>query len=144
MDLDKLTLGEKIVLGAGAVLAIDLVALPWFDVSVGAGPYSVSITRTAIESPKGFLGLLALLGVLAMIGQIVAAKFTSAKLPEVPMSWGKVHMIAGFVVLGLLVVKLVTDMDYLGFGAYLAILLAGAVAFGGFTISKDEPDTAAG
>lgn len=143
MDLSKLTLGEKIVLGAGAVLALDLIALPWFDVSVGAGPYHVSVTRSAIEAPKGFLGLLALLGVLAMIGQIVAAKFTSAKLPEIGMSWGRVHMIAGFAVLGLLVLKLLSDRHYLGFGAWLAILLAGGVAFGGFTMNKDESDAAA-
>src|SRR5687767_13550034 len=82
--MDKLTMGERIVLVAGAVLVIDLIFLPWHSVDLGV----TTFTRSGIESPNGFYGILALLLVLVMIIQIVVNKFTSADLPELPISWG--------------------------------------------------------
>src|SRR5690349_12858710 len=58
MDLKKLSLGERIMGGAAVLLAIDLVALPWHRISVGIGAFSVSASRTGVESPHGVVGVL--------------------------------------------------------------------------------------
>jgi hypothetical protein len=141
MDLNKLTQGEKIVLAAGLLLILDLLFLPWHRISGGVGAaleaLGADTTRTAVQSPKGGYGILAFLITLVMVLQIALAKFTTTKLPDLPVPWSQVHFIAGLVVLGLLFLKLVTETDFLGFGAWLGLLLAGGLAFGGFTIKKE-------
>jgi hypothetical protein len=145
MDFNKLTKGERIVLIAGVLLIIDLLFLPWHRIKIGSvlGVSVPAVSRTGVQSPNGGYGVLALIVVLVMIGQIVAAKFTTAKLPNPPVPWERVHLIAGAVVAALLVLKLVVETDFLGIGAWLGVILGGAVAYGGFMISK-EPRTTPG
>ena len=45
MDLGKFSREELIVGGIALLLAIDLLFLPWFDITVGIGTFSVSATR---------------------------------------------------------------------------------------------------
>jgi hypothetical protein len=131
---NKLTQGERIVLIAGVLLILDLLLFAWHSVDAGVlGDYK----RTGVQSPNSFYGVLALLLTLVMVGQIIAAKLANAKLPDLPISWGQVHMIAGIIVFALLLLKLIVETDFLGFGAYLGVLLGAAVAFGGFSINKE-------
>ena len=44
----------------------------------------------------------------------------------------------------LLLIKLVVETDFLGFGAYLGVLLAAALAFGGFMVNKEAAATGGG
>jgi hypothetical protein len=145
MDFNKLSKGERIVLIAGVLLVIDLLFLPWHRIKVGGGLLGVSldVSRTGVQSPHQVWGILALLVTLVMIAQIVAARFTSAQLPKPPVPWGRVHLIAGVVVLALLVIKLLAETSFLGFGCFLGIILGAALAFGGFTIST-EPEVSPG
>lgn len=141
MDLSKLSKGDKIVLVAGLVLIIDLLFLPWHNVKVGSGVLgiTVKVTRTGVESPNAFWGILALLVAAVMVLQIVLAKFTSTTLPTIPMPWGRVHLFAGVAALALLVIKLFAETSYLGFGAFLGLACGAGLAYGGFMISK-EPE----
>ncbi len=140
MDFKKLTQGERIVLIAGLLLIIDLLLLPWhkIDAVVVFGQTIGGGSIKAVEAPNAFYAVLALLVTIVMVGQIIATKLANAKLPDLPVSWGQVHMIAGIVVFVLLLIKLIIETTALGFGAYLGILLAGAVAFGGFSINKES------
>lgn len=139
MDLSKLTQGEKIVLGAGVVLLIDLLFLPWHREKVElALNLSSTFSATAIESPNAFWGVVALLITGAMVAVVIAMRFTSAKLPDLPIPWGQAMFIAGVAVAALLLLKLVLETSALGIGAGLGILLGGAMAFGGFLI-RNEP-----
>jgi hypothetical protein len=47
-------------------------------------------------------------------------------------------MIGGLVVVGLLVLKLLLQTSFLGFGAYLAILIAAGLALGGYTVNQES------
>jgi hypothetical protein len=141
MDFSKLTVGDKIVLGAGVLLILDLLFLPWHRISVGG---ILDVTRTGVQSPNAFYGVLALLLVLVMVAQVVVSKLTSAKLPDIPVPWSRVHLIAGVGVFALLLLKLLVETSLLGFGAFLGLILAAAVAFGGYTMSREAPYPAGG
>ncbi len=139
MDLSKLTMSEKIVGGAGIVLVVDLLLFPWHKVDLGI----LSVSRSAIESPNWFWGVLAMLVALAMVAVVVATRFTAAKVPDLPIPLGQAMFFAGIAVAALLLIKLVVETDFLGFGAYLGILLGGAMAYGGFLYRKEAGDAPA-
>lgn len=67
MKFDEVKRDDWLLAGVAFLLAIDLLFLPWFDISVGAGALSISVTSTATGAPDGWLGILALLPALAVI-----------------------------------------------------------------------------
>ncbi|MBA2283690.1 MAG: hypothetical protein M3527_04395 [Actinomycetota bacterium] len=151
MDLNKLTLGDKIVAATGIVLLITLVVLPWhsIDLCEGLGDtgglgISCSFKRTAIQSPNGFFGLLALLLTIAIVAAVLIRKLTTTDLPTLPVGWGKAIFFGSLAALALLLLKLVIETTALGFGSYLAILLAAGMAYGGFLLSKEDDVVAPG
>jgi hypothetical protein len=140
MDLSRLSRGDRIVVIAGALVVIDLLFLPWISISVPV--IGTVVSYTGISAPNGFLGFLAALAAAAMVAQILVSKFTTAKLPDLPVPWPRAHMLGGIVVLALLLLKLLLHTNLLGFGAYLGILFAAGLAFGGYTV--DQESTRAG
>ncbi len=143
MDLSRLTKADRIILAAGLLLIIDLLFFPWHKIEVGSAVLGlqVKVTRSGVESPNAFWGILALLVAAVMVAQIAVSRFTSANLPTLPIPWSRVHLIAGVAVLALLLIKLVAETDFLGWGAYVALLCGAALAYGGFMKSK-EPEGA--
>jgi hypothetical protein len=139
MDLNKLSLGDKIAAACGIVLFIDLVAFPWHNIDFIIG----SVKRTAIQSPNSFWGFLALLLTIAVVAAIIVRKLTTAKLPDLPIPWSQAIFFASIATLALLLLKLIIETSALGFGAYLGILLAAGMTYGGYLISQ-EGDTATG
>lgn len=135
MDLKKLTLGEQIIGGAGILLAITLLFLPWHKVDIGFGLGDVS--RKAVQSPNSFYGVLALLLTIAVVAVVLVRKLTSANLPDLPVAWGQAIFIDTIVVEALLLLKLIVETDFLGFGAWVALILGGAMVYGGFLVSKE-------
>ena len=130
MDLDKLTTSDKIVAGTGIALALDLLVLPWH--SVDAGPFG-TYTRSGVESPNSFWGVLALLLTLAVVGVTLVRVFKpEVELPKLPVSWDAATFYGAAGAAGLLLLKLVIETTALGFGSYFGILLAGGMAYGGF------------
>ncbi len=53
-----ITRDEPMLGGVALLLAIDLLFLPWFEVSVGIGSVTLSASSTATGSPDGWLGVL--------------------------------------------------------------------------------------
>ena len=136
MNFNKLTQGEKIVLVAGILLVLDLLLLPWHRVEGSLLGTQVDVAVTGTESPNGGYGVFAVLLTLVMVLQIMGAKFTKAQMPQPAIGWPKVHLYLGCGVMIVILLKLFAETDSLSTGAYLGILLAGAVAYGGFLISK--------
>lgn len=131
---------EKIILGAGVVLIIDLIFLPWHSVDLIIGTY----TRSGIESPNSFWGVVALLVTIAMVTWIVLTRFTTVKVPDLPVPQSQAMFIAGIVVLAVLALKLISETDALGYGSWLGILLAGGLAYGGFQMKKEAGPASSG
>lgn len=138
MDLKKLSLGQRISSLAALLLTLDLFILPWHRISIGLGGFgSVSASRSGIQSPNGFVGLLVALLAVAIVARIVVSEFTSVELPTLPVSWARADLLAGAAVAALVLLKLVLETSYLSVGAWLAVPLAGAVAYGGYLASHE-------
>ncbi|MGH9188601.1 MAG: hypothetical protein ACRD0Q_00985 [Acidimicrobiales bacterium] len=138
-----LTRGERIVAVAGTLLLVDLIALPWHRTTFAPSVVGVlEISRTGVQRPNAGLGLLALLAAAAMVTQVVATKVAGASLPEIPVPWAQVHLVAGWAAVALLVLKLMAAPERLGSGAWLGLALAGALAYGGVTVNREarNPD----
>jgi hypothetical protein len=145
VDLNKLSLGDKIVGATGIVLLIDLLFFPWHKVDLGFDIPGVadSVTRKAIQSPNAVWGWLALLVALAIVAAVIIRKLTTTQLPDLPVPWPRAIFFGTIAVLVLLIIKLISETDFLAFGSYLAILLGAGMVYGGFLISK-EAETATG
>lgn len=133
------TRGEVIVVVAGTLLVVDLLVAPWHDFSIdvnleqfGVELPSFHLTRRGVQNPQAFFGIASAVVAALMVVQIVAAK-VSAAVPRAE----QLHLVAGAVVLGLIVAKLITNNDFLAIGAWLGIALAAALAYGGFLLSQE-------
>ena len=138
MGLNALTQGEKLVLVGGVLLLIDLLLLPWHSVDLGGLDLVFDATRTGVQSPNGGYGVAAVILTLVMVAQIVASKVLSMKLPELPLPWSQVHLVLGIFVAVVLVIKLIKETDFLGYGAYSGILAALLVAYGAYSINQES------
>ena len=137
MNLNDLSLGQKIIGAAGIILIIDLLFLPWHSVDLGFA----EVSRSGIESPNSFYGILALIIAILMVVVVVMQAMAADKLPDLPVPYGRALFIAGVVTFALLLLKLVVETDFLGFGAWLGLICAAALAYGGFTMNSDAGRT---
>jgi|SRR3954452_14167138 hypothetical protein len=138
MDLSRLTQGERIVLAAGLLLIIDLLFLPWHSIDLGVEIPGLDTTRSGVQSPNGGYGVLAVILTIIMVAQIIAAKLAGASLPEPPIPWSQIHVIAGTTVAILLIIKLIRETDSLGFGCYLGVLLGIVLAYGAYALRRED------
>ncbi|MGD9796963.1 MAG: hypothetical protein AB7H43_07945 [Acidimicrobiia bacterium] len=142
MDLSKLTLSDKIIGGTGLALLIDLLFFPWHHVEFDlAGLASFEESYSAVQEIKTLWAWLAILVILAILAALFITKFTSTKLPDLPVPLNQAIFFGTIAVLVLLLIKLASETDYLGFGAYLGILLAAGGVYGGFLKSKEPVES---
>ncbi len=124
MELSKLTKLDYWTAGIALALAIDLLALPWVDFSIG--PYSYS--TSGIGSPDGVLGVLALLLALAVGADVLLARLAPslrvAALEAVGHGRARLLAAAGAGVLVALKLLLHLHPSYLGAGCWVALVLA--------------------
>jgi hypothetical protein len=131
-----LGIGEKIIIIAGVVLFIDGF-LPWY--SVDLGPLG-NFTRNGWESPGAIWSILAVLVGLAMGAVVVVKGLTETEVPDNVggFSWPRIMLGGGVAALVLVLIKLLNESSHLGFGFYLGILCALALAGGGFLMFREE------
>ena len=140
MDFDKLSLGDRIAGGCGIVLFIGLLFLPWH--SVDLGPFG-SETWNALSGTNELWGFLALLLTVLVVAAIIITRLTSVELPELPISWNQAIFYDTIAVLVVLLLKLLLETDFLGWGAWVNLILAAGMTYGGFLIFQDKESAAA-
>jgi hypothetical protein len=142
MDINKLTKSEQIIAGSGIALLI-FSFFPWYGVDTSLG----SASRNGWD--YFLFGIIPVVLAVVMVAQIAITRFTETKLPEIPIAWGQVHMVAGILAAALVVLKLLIGDDVYSFdldrkfGIFLAALAGIGLAVGGFLRSKDPEDTVA-
>jgi len=118
----------RLVILAGVLLMVDLFLAPWYVQSFVIG--DIQFTRTALEPPHGWLAVLAWLATVALLVEVVLVRVSTEGLPDLPVPWVRVQIIQGFAILGLLLIKLLVSAGHFGWGAWVGVLLAAALAYG--------------
>lgn len=129
--------GERTVLIAGLLLIVDLLLLPWHAVDLGGLKLDIDTTRSGVQAPNGGYGVAAVVLTAAMIVQIALTRLLAVRLPDPPVPWPQIHLILGIFVAVVLVIKLVRETEFLGYGAYSAILAGILVAYGGYRMASE-------
>jgi len=125
MDLSKLSRDDRIFVGVGLLLVIDLLFLPWFDYSKGFGPFTASVALTATGYPDGWLGVLGLLAGLAVIGDIAFDRLGSGELPTIGGSRASTRLVLAYAVAAFLGLKFIIHAHFslFGFGFWAGAVL---------------------
>jgi hypothetical protein len=149
MDLNKLTLGDRVV-GVSAILFLIFMFFPWFSYDVGG---------FEIGDQSGFdfflFGWIPLLLAIAMVAQIGLTRFSDTRLPAVgSLTWGQVHLILGAIAAVLVILKLLIGDDAgagplevdgdRSIGIFLATIAALGLVAGGALKMRDPADAGAG
>jgi hypothetical protein len=134
-----LSIGEKIIIIAGAVLLIDGF-LPWYSVSAEFAGVKVSASANGWESPGALWSILAVLIGLAMAAVVVLKGLTEVEIPDNigGVSWPKIFLGGGVAALVLVVIKFLNESSDLGFGFYLGFIAAAALAVAGVLMYREE------
>jgi len=125
MDLSKFSRDELVMAGAAVLLAIDLLFLPWFDISVGFGTFHVSATSTATGAPDGWLGVLAVLAAVAVIADLALDRLSNVELPAINGSRATTRLALAGTAAGFVALKFLFHIhfDLFGVGFWAAVVL---------------------
>jgi len=128
MNTDAIGRDDWIFGGTGLLLVIDLLFLPWFSIS--AGPFSASLS--ASDSPDGWLGILAVLVILATIADLAIERFSpQTRVPAFRDSRAQTRLLLASVAALLVALKFLFHIHFslFGLGFWGAIVLSGALVF---------------
>lgn len=120
-DISKLSTASKILLGAGILYLIDLF-LPWQ--SVDLGPLVGNATASGLDG-IGILNLLLVIGLIAWEGLAIAG--VDIKAPRALVSAALAGGILVFTIL-----KIIIDNDFIAIFAWIGVILAVAIGYGGW------------
>jgi hypothetical protein len=129
MDLSKFLREELILAGVAVLLAIDLLFLPWFEVSVGIGTLTLSASSTATGDPDGWLGVIGVLACLALVADLALERLSNAQLPVVGGTRAATRLALAVTAAASVAVKFLLNVhfDYFGFGFWAAVVLSVAL-----------------
>ncbi|HEX6762227.1 MAG TPA: hypothetical protein VF094_05465 [Gaiellaceae bacterium] len=128
--INELSLGKKLVLGAGVLLLIDTF-LNWQEVTA----FGFTGGQSAWH---GFWGvLLGLMTVVLVVGMAVRA-FANVQVPE-GIPEGLISLVLGALILLFAVIKVISD-SFVHWPAYAGIILAGVVTYGAWLVFQDSGD----
>lgn len=142
MDLSKLTTGDKVFAGSGIALFI-FSFFPWFGFDI---PFGGDYTESAWSD---FLPILAVLLAIALVVVLGLVKFSTVRLPQLPVPLNQLFLIGGVVVFALLLLKLLIGGEESGvdldrrIGVFLGVLAAAGMAVGGWLKSQEPADAGA-
>ena len=128
--INELSLGRKLILGAGILLFLDMF-LHWQSVDVG--PFTVG--RNGIH---GFWGVFLLLMTVAIVA-LAGARAFGVALPE-GLPEGLISLVLGVLIFLFAVIKNIAD-DYSAWPSYVGIVLAALVAYGGWLVHQESGGT---
>lgn len=128
MNLENVTRDDWIVGGLALVLAIFLLVLPWFDLSVG--PFSATLTAT--DGPDGWLGILAVLAALAVVADLAIERLSpQTRLPAIGDSRTNTRFILAVAAAGFVALKFLFHIhfDLFGWGFYVNVIITVALVY---------------
>lgn len=123
MSLENVSREDWILGGVALLLAVTLIAFPWYHVSVTIGQFSASADRAATSSPYAIWGVLALITSLLLLADIAAERFApQTKLPAINDSRSLTRLAIAGLTLLFLVIKFLAHVGDFGWGFFLALV----------------------
>jgi hypothetical protein len=129
--LEKFSQDDWIVGAVGVLLVLDLLFLPWSQQTISAGAQSVSISSTATGAPDGWLGVLGLLAVIALLVDLAIDRLSPhTQLPTIKGSRVATRTTLAWVAAGLLAFKLLIHFGSAGgIGFWGALFLTAGLVY---------------
>lgn len=139
-SIETVSRDEWIVTGLGVLLVLDLLFLPWQAWTVSAGAISVSISNTATGPPEGWLGVLALVVVIALLVDIAIERLSPhTDVPAIGTGRANTRYVLAMVAVALLALKLLLHFDSAGgLGFWGAVVLGGALVWVSYRLRELE------
>ena len=131
MKFDSVSRDDWILAGLALLLIIDLVALPWFSISLG--PFSTYITAT--DAPDGIFGILAVLSALALIVDLGIERLSpGTTVPNIGGSRTQTRFVLACLTALFVALKFVFNIHFsdFGFGFYAAVVLTAGLVWVAF------------
>ena len=132
MNLENVTRDDWIVGGLALLLAICLIILPWFDISVTVGAFSASATYSATSTPDGWLGILAFIAALAIVADLGIERLSpQTTLPAIGGSRTQTRFVLALITAAFVVLKFLFHIHFslFGWGFYVNIILTAALVW---------------
>ena len=132
MNLENVTRDDWIVGGLALLLAICLIVLPWFDISVTVGAFSASATYSATSTPDGWLGILAFIAALAIVADLAIERLSpQTQIPAIGGSRTHTRFVLALVVAAFVILKFLFHIHFslFGWGFYVDIVLTAALVW---------------
>ncbi len=134
MKLDNVTREEQIVGGLALLLAIALIAMPWFSLGGGSvGGISIpSFDLSATDGPDGWAGVLALIAALAIIADLAMSKLSpQTQLPVIGGSRATTRFVLAAVAAGCIALKFILHIHFslFGWGFYISVIIAATLVY---------------
>jgi hypothetical protein len=127
VDFSKLSREDLMVAGGGLLLAIGLLAFPWFSVSVDG----FTATAVATSSTGGIWAVLALIVLVLVIIDLLLARWSPATaIPTSQLGREKTRTVAVGLVVVLVIIKLISHTGNYGWGFFVDIVVLVVVAAG--------------
>lgn len=131
MDLSKLKLGQRIVLGAGLLLIINLF-LPWYRVSF------MGYSASANAFDAGFLAWFGSLCAIAAAVIIALKVFANMKIDAGPLKAEHIALILGALGVLFVFLRLVTETSSMFIGLWFGLILVIVLTYGAFLCMRQE------
>jgi hypothetical protein len=130
-SIETVSRDEWILAGLGVLLVLDLLFLPWYGITVTAGAISVSIDNPATGPPSGWLGVLAVLVVLALLVDIALERLSPhTQVPAIGRGRANTRYALAVAAVALLALKLLLNFGSAGeLGFWGAVLLGGGLVW---------------
>lgn len=132
-SIETVSRDEWVLAGLAVLLVLDLLFLPWFGqtyTSTGIAQ-SVSISTTATGPPSGWLGVMALLVVLALLVDLAIERLSPhTKVPAIGDGRATTRYVLAVVAAALLALKLLLHFGSAGeLGFWGAVVLSGGLVW---------------
>jgi hypothetical protein len=139
----NMTRDDQIIAGVALLLVIDLLFLPWFDIS--AGPFSISLTAT--DAPSGWAGILAVLAAVALIVDLAIERMSpQTHLPSVGGSRVQTRLVLAGVVALFVFLKFILNIHFsdFGIGFWIGVILTAGLVYLAMQARKTSVGVATG
>ena len=131
MDLSKLSLWQKIILGAGILIFINIF-LPWYRISL----YGYSANANAFDA--GFLAWFGSFCAFAAAVLIAIKVFTKTKIEAGPLKAEHLALLLSALGTFFILLRLVTETNFLFIGVFIGLVAAAGMTYASFMAMKEE------